>query len=300
MSLTDGIIRDLERSGMPGLVRKRTTANNVSAIDKLHKLSKRSPSVQHKDLLQKLGGKNFATSPSKKTKTLTAPLTQQVDPKLLTDEQKMALQRWKSLTDEQRKDLTEKYNSAVLKKKIAKEEAAYRPLTRQAPSTDYDKWHQWAKQEEKGDSRNNKTIEHETSSGHVSQDSCMVDPSVSIVHTSLLNSTEGKIEAFLSCFLCSWTFCSIILPAEYAHTFIKQVLFGLLIGASLLTDQKGLFVLFCGFLEGVTFGILISHIVFGIQPFIGGLIIGGFGMWLRKRMPHNREYNVGNISEVRR
>ena len=294
MSLTDGIIRDLERSGMPGLVRKRNTAN-VSAIDKLHELSKRSPSVQHKDLLQKLGAKNFATSSSKTTKTSTPPLTQQVDPKLLTDEQKMALQRWKSLTDEQRKDLTEKYNAAVIKKKIAKEEAAYRPLTRQAPSTDYDKWNQWAKQQEKGDSKNNKT------SGHVSQDSCMVDPSVSIVHTGLLNSTEGKIEAFLSCFLCSWTFCSIILPAEYAHTFIKQVLFGLLIGASLLTDQKGLFTLFCGFLEGATFGILISHIVFGIQPFLGGLIIGGLGIWLRKRMPHNRgEYNVGNISEVRR
>ena len=243
-SIGESLIRDLERRGVPGIVRRKPT---TSSTPKPTATSKPTPTPT-----KTLHSFSTTTNQPKPIKT-----TQRIDPATLTEEQKLALKRWTSLSEEQQKDLSTKYVDAVNKKKKEKMEASYRPSTnskKKDPSTDYNKWDQWAKEHVKEEKNSTSTHSKPTPSSY------------SVIHTNLLQSTQCKIEAFISCFLFSMATASICLPVELgSHTLTKQICFGLLMGACVLADQKGYVITCLGGLEGMTCGM-------GLFRFIGKII----------------------------
>ena len=243
--MMDGIIRDLERRGLPGVIRQREVTTTAKT----------------------------KTKTKTTTTTTSSPLpprpnmgTQHIDPSTLTDEQKLALKRWSSLTKQQREDLSAKYTDAVNKKKQAKEDAAYRPSTRQDPSTDYSKWDKWAKEE------NNETFEDDSTTTTVAPD--ITTTFSSVLNSGRLSTTLGKIEAFLCCFFFSFSAAFLLLPVELGtHTFTKQVCFALLMGVCVLADQKGHVILCFRGLEGGLCGMLLFYVI--LAPPIVGTMFGG-------------------------
>lgn len=252
-SISDAIIRDLEKRGVPGVVRQR----HVS-------VSKATKSAA-------------AKTESSTSKSLPKPTPPPTRP--LSDEQKLALQRWNSLTEEQQHDLSTQYSQVVQKKKLAKENAQYRPDTavNQVPSTDYNKWNKWAKEET--------TEEDEEAEAARGLDSSTA-PLSTTTALGLLATTPGKVEAFFSCFLLAWVFTSIVLPLALNHTFTKQLCFGLLMGCCVLADQRGHLVAVCGGFQGAVVGMVLGNGV-GMEwrlVGLGSISVGILGCNLRRRI----------------
>lgn len=224
----------------------------------------------------------FLYSSSSTPSTAARP---KIDPSTLSDEQKLALARWQALSEEQRKDLTAKYGEARATARQRKMETAYRPKTRQAPATDYDKWDAWAKSlppEEGEDESSGGARVGNGSSGRSSVDLAAGANTLTTSIDDVLADTSGKIEAFAASFLFAMVCTQLVLPLSVRFTFTKQVLFGAAVVGCFLADRHGLALECFGFMWGGSLGALLFAVV--RQSGALGMLVGGLvGAWSRSR-----------------
>ena len=286
--MSEAILRDFERLG-PGVVRRRRgdeedTNGKVKHGVRLKGENRDPPatsSITSKHTtVEKAKTKRMAPHAGKQPSSSSPKLGSSMDTSELSDEQKLALKRWQSLTDEQRKDLLSKFNearAAAVQKKAAerlrKMESAYRPKTRQNASTDYDKWDDWAKtvadDNETPDAQRKSNMQ--TDAGAANSSSIFQ----STIQVGVLDNKTAKIEAFCASFLFAIVFAQIILPQSLKFTFTKQFLFGAAVLFCFLADKYGRALETFGFLWGGSIGAVVFAFVgqsSGVGMVVGGLV----------------------------
>ena len=265
--MSDAILRDFERLG-PGVVRRRRKDGEEGSGSRKHARADPSSASSSSSSTLKHSSSEKPTDSAMGASSAMPKRGSRIDPDELSDEQKLALERWQSLNDEQRKDLLAKYNEArskaVQKKaaeKLQKMEAAYRPKKRQNASTDYDKWDTWAKGVADDDNDDGNTPSPQ--------------PSAVSVEVRLMDERAAKIEAFSASFLFSIVFVQAVLPMSMRFTFTKQVLFGAAVLLCFLADRYGRTLHVFGFLWGGSLGAVIFKFLgqsSGVGMIVGGLV----------------------------
>ena len=257
--MSEAILRDFERRGA-GVVRRRAKpggqGGDASSSDRRGKGKERGGGAGRQ-------GAGAARGPP----AATAAAGPEIDPATLSEEQKLALKRWRALTDEQRRDLLAKYGHARAEARQRKMEAAYRPKTRQSPATDYDKWDAWA--------RNLPPEDTSVNGGAEGNSAQIVGETASTAAGNVLTTLRGKIEAFSASFLFALLVAQLVLPLEMRFTLTKQLLFGVAVLCCLWADRHGRALEWFGFMWGSSVGVILFAAVkqsAGVGMLVGGLV----------------------------